>query len=541
MTEPYDVGQTLDHLVGEVSGLYTEEHASKRRRCVIVTTSGCKENFMQSTTSSIFLSHPERLYIGGEWVLPSTSDSFNVISAHTEEIYATVAAATGADINRAVTAARVAFDTGPWSCMNHLERAPYLRAIAAKLDDCAVELANAWTNEAGILHHKAQFLQTSASDTFRYYAGLAETFDFEEMHEPSSGGGVGLLVREPVGVVGAIIAWNAPMILIASKLAPALLAGCTVILKASPEAPVEAYLMAEACAAVGLPPGVVNVVTADREVSELLVRHPDVDKVSFTGSTAAGKKIGSICGERIARCTLELGGKSAAIILDDYDLEVAAKALSQSTAFLSGQVCAALTRVVVLKSQHDYFVGAMTSEFKSLKIGDPFSAETQLGPLAMKRQMDRVEGYIAKGKVEGATLATGGCRPSGLNRGWFIEPTLFANVDRRSTIAQEEIFGPVVSVIPAEDEEDAINIANDTQFGLNGAVFTNDVDAAYRIARRMRTGTIGHNAFRVDSGIAFGGFKQSGIGREGGREGLLPYLETKTILLDTSPGHLSRT
>jgi aldehyde dehydrogenase (NAD+) len=349
------------------------------------------------------------------------------------------------------------------------------------------------------------------------------------------GGKFGLLVREPVGVVGAIIPWNAPLGLITYKIAPALLAGCTVILKASPEAPGEAYVMAEIAEAVGLPPGVLNVVTADREVSELLVRDPRVDKITFTGSTVAGRKIAALCGERIARCTLELGGKSAAVILDDMDLATAAASLARSECFLTGQVCSSLTRIVVSQDRHDELVDALAGIFSQVQVGDPFDTQTHMGPLVAERQRDRVEGYIAKGVAEGATLATGGGRPKHLDRGWFIEPTVFGNVDNSSTIAQEEIFGPVLSVIPAQNEQDAVAIANDTIYGLNASVFTNDVERARDVARQLRSGTVGHNAFRTDFGIAFGGFKQSGIGREGGTEGLHPFLETKTVILEGRP------
>jgi acyl-CoA reductase-like NAD-dependent aldehyde dehydrogenase len=282
------------------------------------------------------------------------------------------------------------------------------------------------------------------------------------------------------------------------------------------------------------------VLTADRPVSELLVRDPRVDKITFTGSTAAGRRIASLCGERIARCTLELGGKSAAVILDDMDLATAASTLAQAECRLTGQVCSSLTRIVVTRGRHDELVEALASKFSEVRVGDPFAAETQMGPLVASRQRDRVEGYIAKGVAEGATLATGGGRPKHLERGFFVEPTVFANVDNSSTIAQEEIFGPVLSVIPADDEQQAIAIANDTIYGLNASVFTNDVDRARDVARQLRSGTVGHNAFRTDFGIAFGGFKQSGIGREGAREGLLPFLETKTVILDGRPTSYDR-
>jgi aldehyde dehydrogenase (NAD+) len=280
---------------------------------------------------------------------------------------------------------------------------------------------------------------------------------------------------------------------------------------------------------------VLNVVTADREVSELLVRDPRVDKIAFTGSTAAGRRIGSICGERIARCTLELGGKSAAVILDDADIATAAANISSAECFLSGQVCSSLTRIVVPRRRHDELLEALASTFSQVRVGNPCDPRTQMGPLVASRQRDRVEGYIAKGISDGATLATGGGRPKDVDRGWYVEPTVFGNVDNSSVIAQEEIFGPVLSVVPAQDEQDAIRVANDTIYGLNASVFTNDVNRAREVARQLRSGTVGHNHFRTDFGIAFGGFKQSGIGREGGLEGLHHFLEVKTVILEGRP------
>jgi acyl-CoA reductase-like NAD-dependent aldehyde dehydrogenase len=260
-----------------------------------------------------------------------------------------------------------------------------------------------------------------------------------------------------------------------------------------------------------------------------------VDKITFTGSTAAGRRIASLCGDRIARCTLELGGKSAAVILDDIDIETAARTLSQAECFLSGQVCSSLTRIVVPRARHDELLDALAATFSQVRVGDPFGEQTQMGPLAAERQRDRVEGYIAKGVSDGATLATGGGRPRDLERGWYIEPTVFGNVDNHSVIAQEEIFGPVLSVIPAADEDDAVRVANDTVYGLNAAVFTNDVNRARQVAARLRSGTVGHNAFRTDFGVSFGGFKQSGIGREGLHEGLPPFLEVKFMVLEGRP------
>ena len=491
------------------------------------------------------LKHPDRFFIGGGWVQPSSSALLDVLDSHSEEVFLSVAEAQAPDMDRAVTAAREAFDKGPWPRMSHQERAGYLRAIAEGLAARVDDYNEIWPRESGVVHTIAQYLGQYGPDMFNLYAGLADTYPFEEVVTPTPsplpGGDFGLLCREPVGVVGAIIPWNGPLQLIVNKAAPALLAGCTMVLKVSPEAPAAGYVFAEVAEAVGLPAGVVNVVTADRQVSERLVTDPRVDKISFTGSTAAGRRIGAIMGGRIGRCTLELGGKSAAVILDDADFGAAAMALAGAECLLSGQACASLTRIVVPRSHHDEFAEALAAAFSAVTVGDPFDISTQMGPLAMERHRDRVEGYIAKGIEEGANLITGGGRPKHLERGYYIEPTVFAGVDNRHTIAQEEIFGPVLTVIPAEDEEQAIDIANDTIYGLNAAVFTADLGRAREVAGRLRSGTVGQNNFRIDFGIAFGGFKQSGIGREGGREGLLPYLETKTLLLDgPPPGYSAR-
>jgi acyl-CoA reductase-like NAD-dependent aldehyde dehydrogenase len=487
----------------------------------------------------IELQHADRFYIGGEWVQPSSDATIRVVDSTNEQVFLIVAEAQEADMSRAVAAARQAFDEGPWPRMTHAERADHMRAFAQALRERAADLGQVWPRESGVIHSIAKYAASGSAKTFEYYAGLADTFPFEEPVKPTVGE-FGLLVREPVGVVGAIIPWNGPLGLISNKVAPALIAGCTVILKSSPEAPAEGYVVAEVAEAVGLPPGVLNVVTADRPVSESLVRDPRVDKITFTGSTAAGRRIASICGERIARCTLELGGKSAAVILDDMDIPTAAATLAAAECTLTGQVCSSLTRIVVSRHRHDEMLDALAGAFSQVQVGDPFDDVTQMGPLVAERQRDRVEGYIAQGKVDGATLATGGGRPKHLDRGYYVEPTVFGNVDNSSTIAQEEIFGPVLSVIPATDEEHAIAIANDTIYGLNASVFTHDLERAREVAARLRSGTVGHNAMRSDTRLAFGGFKQSGIGREGGTEGLLPFLETKTVILDGAPSKYAK-
>jgi acyl-CoA reductase-like NAD-dependent aldehyde dehydrogenase len=479
--------------------------------------------------------HPDKFFIGGQWIEPSSDARIKVTNSSTEELFLTVAEAKEADVHRAVAAAREAFDQGPWPRMPHAERARYMRAMAAELDKLADPHSRIWTTETGALHSFTKVRCAGISNDYLSYAALADTFPFQERHQSKSGGEVALLVREPVGVVAAIVPWNAAPGAISSKVGPALIAGCTVIVKVSPEAPGAAYILAEACEAAGFPAGVVNILTAEREVSELLVRHSGVDKVAFTGSTVAGRRIASLCGERIARVTLELGGKSPAIVLDDYDIATAAQSIASRATFLTGQVCASLTRIIVSRKRHDDLVEALSDNFRKVKVGDPFDSATQMGPLAMRRQLERVQGYIAKGKEEGATLATGGGRPAHLDRGFFVEPTVFGNVANSYTIAREEIFGPVLAVIPADSDEQAVEIANDTIYGLNASVFTNDVERAYGVARRIRSGTVGQNSMRMEGGIAFGGFKQSGIGREGGAEGLRCYLESKVVVLDGMP------
>ncbi len=480
---------------------------------------------------SVKIRYPEKLFIAGKWVAPSSDGRIEVVNPATEQVIAKVAEAREADMDKAVAAAREAFDKGPWPRLSPVERAAYMMRLAKALRAREPELAAAWTEQVGGLASFGPMMVGGGTAPFEVYAAAAASYPFET-RQPSMIGGTAVLRREPVGVVVAIAPWNAPYTIMAQKCAAALFAGCTTVLKPSPETPLETFIMAECAEEAGLPPGVINVVPAHREASDYLVRRPGVDKISFTGSTAAGRRIASVSGERIARCTLELGGKSAAIVLDDFDVAEAAKILSQSISIMSGQVCATLSRVIVPRKRHDDFVDAFNAELKAIRVGVPTDPESQMGPLAMERQRDRVEGYIAKGKAEGAKLTTGGGRPAHLNRGFYIEPTLFANVDNAMTIAQEEIFGPVLCLIPAEDAADAIRLSNESIYGLNGAVFTHDAQKAYDVACKVRTGGFGQNGLKMDFGMPFGGYKQSGIGREGGMEGLAPYFETKTILLD---------
>ncbi|MCX4816318.1 aldehyde dehydrogenase [Streptomyces sp. NBC_01239] len=480
------------------------------------------------------LRHPDRFFVDGRWVRPASSATFDIVDPATEESYYRTAMADADDMSGAVSAARRAFDHTDWPLLPPSERAEWLRRIADGLRRRSADASLLWTRQIGVLHSMSSASIERVGSHYDFYADMAEDFPFEVRHQPIQGA-FGAVTREAVGVVGAIVAWNTPMSLAAYKVAPALLAGCTVVLKAPPEAPGEAYVLAEVAEEIRLPAGVLNVITAGREVSEVLVRDPRVDKIAFTGSSAAGRRIASLCGERMARYTLELGGKSPAIVLDDYDIEDAARSLAAAECVLNGQVCSSLTRIIVTRHRHDEFAEALGAAFAEARIGDPFDPAAQLGPLAMERQRDRVEEFIAKGTAEGARLVTGGRRPSGFERGFYIEPTVFAGVDNGSTIAQEEIFGPVLSVIPADSEEHAVVLANETVFGLNASVFTNDTDRALHVARRLRTGTVGHNGYRTDPRMGFGGFKQSGVGREGGRDGLLPYLESKSLLLDALP------
>tara|TARA_B110001454_G_scaffold216927_1_gene241107 strand:- start:7423 stop:8904 length:1482 start_codon:yes stop_codon:yes gene_type:complete len=481
----------------------------------------------------VTISNPDAFYIGGEWVSPASAKRIEIISPVTELVAGSIPEAVEQDVERAVAAARTAFENGPWPRMSVAERKPYFARLLQALQARTDELAHAWTGQIGAAFTFAQGGTQMAHMQFQFQLDNADSYVWQEQRPSMYPGSVGLVVREPVGVVAAIAPWNAPYFSLAIKVAPALMAGCTVVMKPSPESPLEAYILCECIEAAGFPAGVVNMIVADREVSDYLVRQPGIDKVSFTGSTTAGKRIGAVCADRVARFTLELGGKSPAIVLDDMEISTAVSILAPTLTMLSGQVCSNLTRFLISRKRHDEFVDAMATQLQAIKVGDPYAEDTQMGPLAMKRQLERVESYVEKGVSGGAKLVTGGKRPSHLNRGFFFEPTLFADVDNSSVIAQEEIFGPVACVTAYDDLDDAIRLANETSYGLAGAVFTNDADAACRLARSVKAGTISQNGLKPDFQISFGGFKQSGIGREGGIEAVNPYLETKTLILDS--------
>ncbi|WP_166132979.1 aldehyde dehydrogenase [Nocardioides ochotonae] len=469
----------------------------------------------------------DKLFIGGKWVEPATDRTIDVISPITEEVIATVPEASEADIDMAVAAARRAFDEGPWPRMSAAERAEVLARVGKEVENRLPEMIEAFTAEIGAPAAISEAFHGNAIKMWGDASTLHERFEFEE--ERTWADGHGKLVREPIGVAAVIIPWNGPVATASLKIGPALAAGCTVVLKPAPEGPVSTMILAEALEAAGLPEGVISLLPGGREVGEHLVKHRDVDKISFTGSTAAGRRIMSLAGERIARVTLELGGKSAGIIADDIPLDQVLPTLAFAGIGSSGQVCAAITRIVVPRHRQDEVVEALKGIFEGVKVGDPREPDTVIGPLAAERQRERVEGYIQLGLEEGARLVTGGERPKDLEKGWYVPPTIFADVRNDMRIAQEEIFGPVVCVIPFDTIEEAIQIANDSDYGLSGAVYASDVELAERIARQVRTGQISVNTWGMCVVQPFGGYKQSGLGREGNVEGLSAFLETKLI------------
>lgn len=475
-----------------------------------------------------------RLFIGGDWI-PSQGDQWiTAYNPHTEEESGRVAAAVRADVDAAVAAARSAFDHGPWPRMSVAERAAIIRAAAGYLRDATEDIARVITSEMGSPIAQSLAVQVPrAFQIWEYFAGLAESYPWQQ-RRPSYdevNASLELLIEhEPVGVVAAVVPWNGPQIVSAMKLAPALVAGCTAVLKPSEEACLSFDFLAEAFRKAGLPEGVLNIVPADREVSEYLVAHPGVDKVSLTGSTTAGKRVAAVCAESVKRCTLELGGKGAALLLEDAVLDEVMPALTPPMAFINGQACNAPSRLLVPASRADEATEAIVATLRSLPFGDPNDPDTFIGPLASRRQRDRVASYLDLGKAEGAKAATGGGRPADYPVGWYIEPTIFVGVENSMRIAREEIFGPVYCVIPYTDVDDAVRIANDSTYGLKNSVWTADPDRGVEVARRLLSGTVGVNSHNMDMAGPFGGYRQSGIGRECGQEGIEDYTELKCIM-----------
>ncbi|MCL2582870.1 MAG: aldehyde dehydrogenase [Streptosporangiales bacterium] len=481
--------------------------------------------------------HRRDLFIGGAWTPPAGGGYLDVISPSTESAVGSVPDATAPDIDRAVTAARTAFDTGPWPRMTPAERADILDRAANELRQRTDAIAGVTVDEMGCAISQAPQAQTGLTAVlFDYYASLAREYEFERV--VTSGARRGLVTREPSGVVAIIVPWNAPVTLACWKAAPALAAGCSVVIKPAPEAPLSNFLLAEALEAAGIPDGVVSVLPAGRETGEHLVTHPGVDKVAFTGSTAAGKRIMSLCGNSVKRVSLELGGKSAAVLLDDVDVAGVIPRIVHGGMHLSGQVCGAHTRVLVPRARYGETVEAAAADAAHVTVGDPHDPATLVGPLVAERQRDRVEGYIKLAADAGARVAFGGGRPPGLPRGWYVQPTILADVDNSMRVAREEIFGPVLSFIPYDGGDDeAAAIANDSPYGLAGGVWSSDPARALGVARRLRTGSVSVNgAYPPFPLVPFGGFKESGLGRELGTDGLENFLEPRSIGLPPELG-----
>jgi aldehyde dehydrogenase (NAD+) len=474
----------------------------------------------------------EHLYVGGQWVRPSSTRVIKPVNPSTEAVLGSVPEAMEADVDAAVNAARRAFDEpGGWASWEANRRADVMERFATELEARAERIAHLVSSQNGMPISASRQLEVGyPTAVLRYYAGLARTTDVSEVRTGLLGGSVDVR-KVPVGVVAAIVPWNYPQVLSMFKIAPAMASGCTVVLKPSPEAVLDSFLVAEAAEAAGVPAGVLNIVPGGREAGAHLVSHPGVDKVAFTGSTAAGRAIAETCGRLLRPVTLELGGKSAGIILDDADLDPARIGQDLVTATLTnnGQTCFLSTRILAPRSRYAEVVDLFTDLARTLPVGDALDENTLIGPMATPQQRERVEGYIAKGISEGARLTTGGGRPAGLDRGWFVEPTVFADVDNGFVVAQEEIFGPVLCVLPYDDVDDAVRIANDSDYGLGGTVWTSDPERGAAVARQVHTGTIGVNRYLPDPVAPFGGVKASGLGSELGPEGLHGYLRTQSL------------
>ncbi|TQC45638.1 aldehyde dehydrogenase [Rhodococcus sp. WS4] len=471
----------------------------------------------------------DALYIGGNWTTPSGPATITVTSPATEEVIGTVPEGAEADIDRAVDAARSAFnDPTGWSQYEPHRRAEILERFADALDKRGARTAEAVSRQNGMPIQTSQSMEAVfPALLLRYYAGLVK--ESADERRPAMFGGTTVVRREPVGVVAVIVPWNFPQALAFMKIAPALAAGCTVVMKPSPETVLDSYVMIEAAMEAGLPAGVLNVVPAGAVVGAHLVAHPGIDKVAFTGSTAAGRSIAETCGRLLRPVTLELGGKSAAIVLDDADLGSRLDDFFPATLFNNGQTCHIGTRILAPRTRYSEIVDTISDFAASLTVGDPLDPATQIGPLVSARQRERVESYIAKGTAEGARVTAGGARPADRDRGYFISPTVFANVDNHHTIAQEEIFGPVLAVIPYDDVDHAVALANDSEFGLGGSVWSEDPERALSVANRVRTGSVGINSYINDPASPFGGIKASGMGRELGPEGLAGFQLLKSV------------
>ncbi len=479
-------------------------------------------------SENVWQGNYDSLFIGGEWTAPASGDLIDVISPFTEKPIAQVPDGSIEDIDRAVAAARRAFDEGPWPRMSLAERIQVMRRLSAELAANERAMAELVTAEMGSpIAHSVPIQANRARVTLDEMITQAQRYPFTEIRTAPTGRA--RVLRTAIGVVGALVPWNAPHLITMYKLAPALLAGCTGVVKCAPETPLDQYLLAELATKAGLPAGVINVVPAGLEPSRHLVTHPGIDVISFTGSSQVGKDIGAQCGALLRHATLELGGKSAAVVLDDVDVEAVANTLIQMAYRNNGEVCTAKTRFILPRSRSGEIVEAMVDVLGSLKVGDPFEEDTYFGPLVTSGHRDRVEGMIQRAIADGARAVIGGGRPEGLDTGWFVEPTLFTNVRTEMEIHQEEVFGPVGVVVEYDTVEEAVGIANDSKYGLSGSVFGADVGRAFDVASRLETGMVEINGNPAGIAAPFGGQKESGLGYELGAEGFDEFLAVKSI------------
>lgn len=474
-----------------------------------------------------------QMYIDGQWVDATTGETFETVNPYTGKVWATAPLAGQPDVANAVAAARRAL-SGPWASMSAAQRGALIRRLAQLIEPRAEELARVETLDNGKVIRETKAQMAGLPATYEFFAGAADKIFGDTIPAPQTNFFT-YTRREPVGVVAAILPWNSPLYLLASKLAPALAAGCTFVAKPAEQTPASTLEFAKLVEEAGFPPGVFNVVTGPGQTGAALTADPGVDKVTFTGSTATGVAVMKSAADHLAEVTLELGGKSPNIIFGDADLDAAVNGVMAGIFAATGQTCIAGSRLLVHRSVHDEVVQRLTSRAPEIKMGDPLEMDTEMGPIAFSEQLDKVQSYVDIGKGEGATVACGGRRPddASLADGFFFEPTILTGVDNTMRVVREEIFGPVLSVLPFDTEEEAVAIGNDTSYGLAAAVWTKDVQRAHRVAHRLEAGTIWINSYRVlANNVPYGGFGQSGIGRENGIEGLNAYLQTKSVWVE---------
>ena len=458
----------------------------------------------------------------GHWI-DGTGGRIALVDPATERQFDEALDGAAPEVELAVASARRSFGEGSWRAREMTDRVGVLAKVLDLIAAEREELAAMQTRQMGSPITASRALVDGTARMFGAYAAGAETIEAGYLRRDSVG--QSMIHRDPVGVVAIVVPWNGPLASIVSKVIPALIAGCSVVVKPAPSTPLEAYRFAELCTAAGVPDGVVNVVSGGALTGELVVSAPGVDQVNFTGSTAAGGRVGEICGRRVRRASLELGGKSAAVLLDDADLDLAVPALAMGNFFNAGQICVSLSRVLVPRFRMDEVTRRLQAAADSIVVGDPSEDATQMGPLASEAQLRRVQSYVEQGRAAGATVLTGGSRPADRPRGWYYRPTIFTGVDNEMTIAQEEIFGPVMCVIPYGDDAEAVTIANQSPYGLHGAVFGKDPERAFAVGRALETGSVAINGAGLTPGTPYGGVKGSGVGRDHGREGIESFLE----------------